>query len=371
VEATVQQNELVRVLQLMRGVVNDGQTNPALTGVLLKAEEACVTVSATNLDTSLRSSLSAQVKQSGAVVVNSKKLYEVVRALPDAEIYFKALPDSWVYLECGRAKFKLAGLLAEDFPTLPEVSRESGVALVGSALHDLVRRTSFAVTSRDARYYLVGALLIMEPNSLQMVATDGHQLSSARCARQGPLREPVRALIHRDALDELNQLLEGRDGEVLFQASDNQIVFSFEQTTIYTKTIDGKFPNFEKPLEAAGASDKTVVEVGCANLIDTVKRVSLLSSDSSRAILLTVDKGEVELCAVSPGTGEAREALVAQHSGVEAKLGINAHNLLQFLEVAGAEMITVKIGDPTGPIFFQPKGTDHQYLAMPMRFGRA
>src|ERR1041385_4290326 len=151
---------------------------------------------------------SAQIRADGAITPGAKKLYEIARSLPDSEVRLKVLPDSWASIECERVSFKMAGLPKEDFPALPEGKAAKGIEIPGEVLRDLIARTAFAITAEDARYYLAGALLVLDKDGAAMVATDGHRLSYAH--RTTPLKttESLRVLVPRKAVSELGRLLE-------------------------------------------------------------------------------------------------------------------------------------------------------------------
>src|SRR2546428_5158431 len=179
-EIIVRRNDLVKELQLVQGIVERKNSIPILSNVLAEARGGEVRISATDLDVSLRCGCAAQVVSEGSITLGAKKLYEIARSLPEADVHIKVLPDSWASIESDRVSFKMAGLPREDFPALPEGKPSKGVEIPGEVLRDLVARTSFAITAEDARYYLAGALLLIEPDAAAMVATDGHRLSYAR-----------------------------------------------------------------------------------------------------------------------------------------------------------------------------------------------
>jgi len=210
-EITVRKSELVKELQLVQGIVERKNSIPILSNVLAEARAGELRLSATDLDVSLRSGCEAQVKGEGAITLGAKKLYEIVRSLPESEVHLKVLPEAWATIECERVSFKMAGLPREDFPALPEAKGTGGVELPVPALRELISRTAFAVTAEDARYYLAGALLILEKDSLSMVATDGHRLAYAQ--RHAPVKtaEAQRVLVPRKALQELARLLGGSE----------------------------------------------------------------------------------------------------------------------------------------------------------------
>lgn len=365
-EISVRKGDLVRELQLVQGIVERKTSIPVLSNVLVEAKGAELKLAATDLDVSLRCGCAAEVRQEGAVTLGAKKLYEIARMLPDSDVRVKELKDAWVAIECERASFKMAGLPREDYPALPEGKGRKGVEIPASALRDLIARTSFAITAEDARYYLAGALLILDKDGVAMVATDGHRLAFAQ--RRVPLKgaEGARVLVPRKAIHELARLLEG-DEPVVFQELENHLLFSVGARALATKTIEGQFPAYEKVI--AASADKHAV-LDRETLALAIRRVSLLSSERSRAVKLALQNARLELQASSPELGEAFESLPADYSGDAVEIGFNAQYLLEFLGAAGSQAVTLDVKDAESQGMLKPKGdaeTDYRYVVMPMR----
>src|SRR5262245_35327860 len=199
-----------------------------------------------------------------------------------------------------------------------------------------------------------------------MVATDGHRLSYAH--RKGGLKvaEASRVLVPRKAIFELARLLEGEDGAT-FQQVENHLVFVVGGRTLASKMIEGQFPAFEKVIAVTG--DK-VVTLDRERLATAIRRVSLLSSERSRAVRLSLSTGKLDLGASSPDLGEARESLPVEYTGDSVEIGFNAQYLVDFLATAGAELVSLELKDPESQGILRPQGadeTDHRYVVMPMR----
>jgi DNA polymerase-3 subunit beta len=365
-EIIVRKNDLVKELFLVQGIVERKNSIPILSNVLCEAKGSELRISATDLDVSLRCGCAAQVVKEGRVTLGAKKLHEIARALPDSDVHLKLLEDAWTEIRCERSRFKVAGLPAEDFPSLPEVHRGKGTEVPAEVLRALLARTSFAITAEDARYYLAGALLLLEKDGASMVSTDGHRLSYARSKASLPVREPVRALVPRKAIGELTRLLEGEE-TATFQEVDNHLVFGVGGRVLASKKIEGQFPAFEKVISVSG--DK-VVKLPREALTAAIRRVSLLSSERSRAVRLGLESGQLDLKAQSPDLGEARESLSVDYDGQAVEIGFNAQYLLDFLAVAGTESVELQLRDAESQGLLQPAGeaaVEHRYVVMPMR----
>jgi DNA polymerase-3 subunit beta len=365
-EITVRKNDLVKELALVQGIVERKNSIPILSNVLAEARGNEVRISATDLDVSLRTACPAEVVSEGAITLGAKKLYEIARSLPESDVRLKVLPDSWAAIECERVNFKMAGLPREDFPALPEGKGKGGIEIPGEVLRDLIARTAFAITAEDARYYLAGALLLLEPEAVSMVATDGHRLSYARRKAALKLSEPQRVLIPRKAIHELARLLEDEE-TALYQQVENHLVFTVGGRLLASKMIEGQFPAFEKVIALTG--DK-VVALDRERLGTAIRRVSLLSSERSRAVRLSLGPGKLDLAASSPDLGEAKESLTAEYKGDPVEIGFNAQYLLDFLGVAGTPAVSLELKDADSQGMLRPAEsgeTDYRYVVMPMR----
>jgi DNA polymerase-3 subunit beta len=365
-EIIVRKADLVKELHLVQGIVERKNSIPILSNVLVDADEGRLRISATDLDVSIRCGCPAQVRVKGAITLAAKKLYEIARSLPDGDIHIKVLPDSWATVECERITFKMAGLPKEDFPALPDVAGKGGIEVPGPVLRELISRTSFAITGEDARYYLTGALLLFESDGLAMVTTDGHRLSYARRATPLKVSDAQRLLVPRKAIQELARLLDLGES-VTFRQGDNHLLFSVGDRLLASKTIEGQFPAFEKVIAFAG--DK-VVTLGRDHFATAIRRVSLLSSERSRAIRVTLSSGKLDLAASSPDVGEARESLLTEYAGDSVDIAFNAQYLLDFLAAAGTETIALMLKNAESQGLLRPSGdseTDYRYIVMPMR----
>jgi DNA polymerase III subunit beta len=365
-EILIDRNDLVRELHLVQGIVERKNSIPILSNVLAEAKGTEVRIAATDLDVSLRGGCAARVVAEGSITLAAKKLYEIARSLPESEVRIKVLPDAWASIECEKVSFKMAGLPREDFPSLPDGKAQGGIEIPGSLLRDLIVRTAFAITAEDARYYLGGALLVLEPDGAAMVATDGHRLAYARGKATLKVPEAQRVLIPRKAIHEISRLLE-QETTALFHQVDNHLVFTIGSRMLASKMIEGQFPAFEKVVALTG--DK-VVTLDREELSTAIRRVSLLSSERSRAIKLGVASGRLDLSASSPDLGEARESLTAAYDGPAVEIGFNAQYLLDFLSVAGTAKVCLELKDQEsqGLLRPEPKGeTDYRYVVMPMR----
>jgi len=369
-ELLVRRNDLVKELQLVQGIVERKNSIPILSNVLAEARSGELRISATDLDVSLRCGCAAQVVEEGAVTLGAKKLYEIVRSLPESDVSVRVEGDAWARIKCERVEFKMAGLPREDFPSIPEARAGKAVDIPVGVLRALIRRTSFAITAEDARYYLAGALLVLDQDAAAMVATDGHRLAWAQKKTTLNVAEATRVLVPRKAITEIARLIEDMGGEevVSFHQGEGHLIFTTGGRTLASKMVEAQFPAYEKVVGVTG--DKKV-SVGREVLHSAIRRVSLLSSERGRAVKLSLEEGRLEVSASSPELGEARESLPLDYPGESVEIGFNAQYILEFLAAVGTDEVALELKDAESQGLFLPVGEedgDYRYVVMPMRF---
>lgn len=342
-EFVAKQSSLLRELSLVQGVVEKKNTVPVLANVLLTAGEDAVSVMATDLEVSVRSSLSAKVKKEGALSVSARKLHEIVRALPDADVQIKATGENWATITCEQSRFKIMGLPKEDFPTLPVPSSDGKVTFGVQQFKEMAQKVIFAVANDDARYALNGALMILDKGSITLVASDSHRLAFVKrpLGGDGPSAEQ-RVVIPHKALGELSRIAEEVGGEIVFSRHENQIFFEMGRCTLTSRLLEGQFPNFEKVLPSG--NDK-IVSLGRTAFGDAVRRVSLVANERNKAVKLSLSKGKLEISSRNPELGEASEEIPVDFSGGTVEIGFNAKYLLDFVAATGADAVTFELKD--------------------------
>src|SRR5438477_10265947 len=218
-ELVVRKNDLLRELQLFQGIVERKNTIPILANVLMDAKGDEVRFLATDLEVALRSKCVASVVKPGSVTLPAKKLYEIVKSLPETDIRI-AEDKSGVKVAADRFDSRMQTLPREDFPTLPEKGGTPSATLARNAVREMVAKTQFAITGEDTRYFLNGAQFVLRPTSMSLVATDGHRLALVTVAREAKKKdqdgEDNKAILPKKTLGELARLLTEGDGDIRY-----------------------------------------------------------------------------------------------------------------------------------------------------------
>jgi DNA polymerase III subunit beta len=368
-ELVVRKIDLVRELQLFQGIVERKNTIPILANVLIEAGGKEVKLAATDLEVGLRTRCDASVAKAGSLTLPAKKLYEILKALPDTDVRIEE-DRNGVKLAADRFDSRMQTMAREDFPTLPE-SKGATDTLKGDELRQMIARTQFAITGEDTRYYLNGALFIIRGDSLSLVATDGHRLAYVSLPRDTSqtkkVEDETRVILPRKTLAELSRLLAEGDGEVQFERGENHLFFTVGGRLLISRMIDGQFPAFERVIPKH--NDKRV-EFERDRLTSAVKRVALLSNERSRAVRFQMDTGKVEITSSSPEFGEAHEVLMVDYPGPSVQVCFNAQYVLDFLAAAETEGVALEFKDEMSQAVMKPvgaEGYDYTYVIMPMR----
>src|SRR6476659_10099192 len=368
-ELVVRKTDLLRELQLFQGIVERKNTIPILANVLMEATDGEVKMLATDLEVGLRSRCDATVTKRGSLTLPAKKLYEIVKALPDTEVTIEA-DRSGVKISADRFDSRMQTLPREEFPTLPESASGAGSLLPRSAWKEMVSKTQFAITGEDTRYFLNGALFVMRADSMSLVATDGHRLALVTVPRNGKSSksdQEERPILPKKTLGELGRLLAEGDDDIQFERGENHLFFRVGDRTLISRMIDGQFPAYERVIPKG--NDKHI-EFERDRLTNAVKRVALLSNERSRAVKIQIEKGKVDVTSSSPDLGEAKETLPVDYSGSAMQICFNAQYVLDFLAAVATDVVSLELKDEVSQAVMKPvgaEGYDYTYVIMPMR----
>ena len=370
-EFSVNRADLVRELSLSQGVVEKKTTIPILSNVLIEAAGDRITLTATDLELGIRCECPARVKREGAGTVPARKLLDYVRLLPEGELTMKFLENHWANITSGRSRTRIAGMSRESFPELPEMPPAIAEIPV-KTLTSMIARTQFAISMEESRFTLNGALLLIRPEGLTMVATDGHRLAYVQgpAAESGQASAQFRALIPKKAMAELSKLADdaGEDAKAVFSGDDNHLYFQVGQRLLITRKLTGNFPDYERvlPKEHALMAKLHKDEIRAA-----IERVAQFADERSKAIRVQFTNGEVRVFSSSMETGESEESVPSEYSGPDLEIGFNATYLLDFLRAIPQDGVAFELKDQKSAGEMRPAGDgvadQYRYVVMPMR----
>lgn len=368
-EFSVKKYDLLEELELTQGVVERKTTIPILSNLLCETKGNRLTITATDLELSIRTSCEAKIKKEGAGTIPAKKLLDLVRLLPDGEIRFKLLENHWVQITCDRKTYKLVGMSKDNFPALPDFPHAL-VKIPAKLLASVIAKTTFAISMEESRYTLNGALLVLKPTSITMVATDGHRLAMVETDHKFEgFSAETRVLVPKKAMSEVQRLAAqaGDEATVEFAQDESHLFFQFDGRLLTCRKLTGQFPNYEAVLPR-DVNKTVVIERG--ELQDSLRRVSQLADQRSHAVKFMLAKEGLEISASSPEYGEAKEAIEKEFNGEPIAIGFNAQYLLDFLSAAADGPISFELKDEQSAGQLRPLGDEssrYRYVVMPMR----
>jgi DNA polymerase-3 subunit beta len=368
-EFTVNRSDLVRELGLSQGVVEKKTTIPILSNVLLEAAGERVTLTATDLELGIRCSCPARVKKEGAGTVPARKLLEYVRLLPEGDVNMKFLENHWATITSGRSRTRIAGMSRESFPELPQMP-ETIAEVPIKTLSSMIARTSFAISMEESRFTLNGALMLLKPDGMIMVATDGHRLAFVESGVDGgQVSRNFRALMPKKAMAEIAKLGDGSgpEAKAIFAGDENHLFFKIGERLLLTRKLTGNFPDYERVLPK---DNSLTAKLNRDEIRSAIERVAQFADERSRAIRVKFVPGEIQIFSSSVETGESEESVPGDYQGPDLDIGFNAQYLLDFLRVIGQDEVAFELKDPKSAGELRPAGEvkdQYRYVVMPMR----
>jgi DNA polymerase-3 subunit beta len=369
-EISVSKNDLLKELTATQGVVERKTTIPILSNFLFEASGDKLSITATDLDLSLRTSCPAKVKKEGSCTVPARKLYDYVKLLGDGEISIKLLENHWVQIRSGRSNTKMVGMARANFPALPAFPVDA-IQLPAQVLRQLIAKTIFSISNEESRYTLNGALMVLKPESITMVATDGHRLAHIEHGGDKlPVNGEMRVLVPKKAMSELSTLLNSTDAQTVeFAKDESTLFFRIGGRLLTSRQLTGQFPNYEAVLPR---DNNKSITVHCDELSSAIQRVAQFADERSNAIRMRVEKNELRVSSSNTETGESEDSLETAYAGDSMVIGFNSQYLLDFLKVVGAGDVRFEFKDAQTAGQLRPdEASDseyrYRYIVMPMR----
>lgn len=364
---TITHEQLDAGVKAVNSAIQARPTLPVLANMLLEATGDGLRLSGTDLDIAVSTTVAASVDQEGAITLPARKLVELVRELPSSGIRFTTMGEQRVTIECGRSKFKLLGLPREEFPAFPQVSFANAGRTTARDLQKLVAHVAFAASTEESRPILNGVLWQLTEDRMRMVATNGHRLARMEIPISGAMAEPADLIVPPKALDQLRKLF-APDDEVEIAKSDNHLGFRSQSTVVYTRLIEGPYPNYEQVIPRD--NDK-VATADRAALMAAIRRVSIVASEQTHRIRCAFGDGICRLSGTTPDLGEASEELTITYEGEPLEIGFNATYLLEVLKYIPTDEVRLTFMAPERAATAEPVGWDdpasYLTLVMPLR----
>ncbi|MFN7685722.1 MAG: DNA polymerase III subunit beta [Oligoflexia bacterium] len=364
---TIHREPLLQALQRAQSVVEKKNTVQILGNVLLTVSDSQLSIAATDLEVGIKILLPIQGGEAGKVTLSAKQFLEIVKELPNRDLVISKKENNWVEILCGKSKFNLVSLAADEFPALPHFEEKNYFDARVDSLAAMIDRTEFAVSLDATRYLLNGVYFeALENNLMRMTATDGHRLSyvDAEIFLTAPdLKRGI--IIPRKGLIEFRRMLDQGSSTVGLAFERGYLFVQMGTTYLFVRLIEGEYPDYR---QVVPKNTDRVLKVNRQELHAALKRVSLLANEKSRGIKLSMQDYSLVISSSNPDLGDAREELDVTFSGETLEVGFNAKYLLDCLEVTESDEIQLSLKDKLSPGIVSGKDEgNHTYVIMPMR----
>jgi len=360
-----ERNALLSALSAVVGVVERRHTLPILSNLLLEKKAGTLTLLATDLELQVSTRLDAQAGDDFAITIAARKLFDIVRALPDGSKVTVSQAGDKVAVQAGRSRFSLASLPANDFPSIDEVEATERISVPEAALKELIERTAFAMAQQDVRYYLNGLLFDLRDSALRCVATDGHRLALCESGLDTGTGSRRQIIVPRKGVQELQRLLEGGDRLLELELGKGHIRVKRDDVTFTSKLIDGKFPDYEAVIPIGADRE---VRIDREILRAALQRASILSNEKYRGVRMEISPGLLRISAHNPEQEEAQEEVEADTHVDGLAIGFNVNYLLDALGALRDEHVVLQLRDANSSALV--RGAEHQHarhVVMPLR----
>lgn len=364
----VSTSTLLRQLQAVNGASSSSTVLPILENFLFEIKDGILTVSATDLQTSMTTSLSVEAKEDGKVAIPSKILLETLKTLPDQPISFSVDEKTFaIEISAGDGKYKLNGENGEDFPKIPTVDNPSSVAMPASVLSEAINKTLFAVSNDELRPAMTGVFCQLSPQHITFVATDAHKL--VRYRRLDTKSEsPATFILPKKALSLLKASLPSDDVNVAIEYNSTSAFFRFGNINLICRLIDERYPDYEAVIPTNNPN-KLIIDRTL--FLNCLRRVVIFANKTTHQVRLKITGSELNISSEDIDfANEAHERLSCQYEGEDMEIGFNAKFLIEMLNNLGGEEVLLEMSSPNRAGLLMPQSHDDQedvlMLVMPV-----
>ncbi len=366
----ISKDDFLKALTKVQGIIEKRHTIPILANVLIEAKNEEILITATDLEVGLKTKHNCTIKEEGKITVSAKKLFEIIKELPNKNVYFTSKSNFWVEIKCEKSIFNLVGLSPEDFPKFPEINNDI-FKVNGNIINEMIDKTVFSISNDETKFNLTGIYvkeeMVEEQNLLTFVSTDGHRLSMVQRKVNDDLGDKFKEgfILPKKGIFEIRKLIENSDQDIEIGITDNNFIIKYENTILIMRMVDGEFPDYKRVIPEKG---KNFAVINKDLFLHSLKRISILSSEKSKGIKLNFNKDFLVLSSSNPDLGDAREELDIAYNADEISIGFNAKYIMDILQVIKADNIIFNLKDNISPGRISPESDDN-YLSviMPMR----
>ena len=361
------ENILKALNSVVKGVASK-TTMPILEGILIQTNDNEIKLTSYDLEIGIEYIMECEVKEQGSTVVNAIMFSEIIKKLPDTEIYISLNENNLLEIECEGSLYKLTTMNPDEFPELPKIEVENSIELEQNMLKNMIRKTIFAVSSEENRPIFTGCLFEVENNKLNVVAVDGFRLALRSIYLPTKVND-FKAVIPGRTLNEINKILLDSFDRIRIGIAKNQALFEMENCKVVTRILDGEFLNYKSVIPN---SWETRIKVNKNSLQNSFERISLISSSSIEKekkypVKVSVDIGKITISCTNQ-TGDAKEEIYIKKKKKNIEVGFNPKYFLDSLKVIEDEEVFVEFGTNISPCLIKSvENNEYVYMILPIR----
>ncbi len=364
----VPSSALLRQIQILSGVLNASNTLPILENFLFEISDGQLTISASDLETTMTTRMAIESKQNGTIAVPAKILLDTLKSLKDQPLSFDIdLKTFSIEISSDHGKYKLAGQNGDEFPKAPAIEGGASVHLEGDVLANAINKTLFAAGTDDLRPVMSGLFFELYPESLRFVATDAHRLVRYSRNDKGS-EQSANFIVPRKPLNLLKGIVAGA-GDVVLEFSESNACFTFDQITLMCRLIEGKYPNYEAVIPKENPNKLTIDRL---DLLQSIKRVSIFANKTTHQVRMKITGSELTISAEDLDfANEANERLNCSYAGEDMEIGFNSKFLMDMLANANSDEVIFEMSAPNRagiilPAEQESEGEELLMLVMPV-----
>lgn len=367
-EFIIKKDVFLRALTKVQGIIEKKHTLPILANVLIEADNNKITFIATDLEVGIKSKYDAKIIKEGKITLSAKKLFEIIKELPEQDIYFSSKSNFWVEIKCGKSIFNLVGLSPEEFPNFPEINANKN-NFDKNLITEMIEKTIFSISNDETKFNLTGIYIKYdnENNEIIFVSTDGHRLSLIKKKTENKLDVKFTEgfILPKKGIIELRKILEDIGDNINIGISNNNFSINNDDTALIMRMVDGEFPDYNRVIPDQGQNSAIIDK----NLfLHSLKRISVLSNEKSKGVKIKLENDLMILTSSNPDLGDAKEELDISYNGNSLSIGFNARYIIDILQAIKEDNIILNLKDNISPGRINPEN-DANYLSviMPMR----
>ncbi len=360
------QQTLSKALNTVSKAVTSRTTIPILKGILLEVrEDNSLTLSASDLDLSIEKKIDVTAEETGSVVVSAKLFSDIIRKLPNEEIQIEEQENNTIVIKCLASEFTIVGQPADEFPNIGEINLDKKLLLEKDILKEMIKKTSFAASIDESKGIIVGVLIEMEEESLNMVALDGFRMAITREVMKN--EENKKIIIAARILNEINKIISENEEskEICFVLDEKKAVFLLDETKIVLRLLEGDFIKYNDILPK---EYKCKVVVNRNELLNSIERASLLAKEGKNNLIkLSIFRDKIIITSRSE-EGNVKEEVFVEKEGTDLDIGFNSKYLLDVLKAVDEEKLVMEFNTSVSPCLIKPmEGRKFEYLVLPVR----